>query len=134
MSALIKLSLTSRQANYLHLDAVEGVAPRATASTLGIELVGTPQVIQMGGEKDGQVIEGTVVKANQRVRIRLGSISPHKFNTLVVFTPALMQYGTAQGPSFLEPGDKEELVIYFRADRQVDLAEFPWLVRIYMID
>ena len=133
MGAYVRLSLNSRERNYLRMDPVEGVTKRPTASNLGIQLKGG-RVSIVGGEKDGETIDGPIVKANQKVKILLGNVRPVRFHLHVASNPTLAAYGTVQHPFIIEPEDDGELALYFKADRQCDLSVLDWTIRLYLID
>jgi hypothetical protein len=134
MGALVKLSAASRMKNYLNLATEPGISYRTTKTNMGVELFGNPPVTVVGGEKDGQALDGTSIRANQKVFIALGELCPQKYQVLVEVNPLLAAYGTAQCASIVEPGDNLELGIYLKADRQLDLPEGLWFVRLYLID
>lgn len=134
MSAFVKLSINSRQTNYLRLNLGADVQVRPTSTTMGIEFTGSPGITILGGDKHGDALEGTIVKANQKVCISYGQMAPYKFHAKVVANSELAAYGTVQAADIIEPGDEVDIAIYFRAERQVDLATMKWLVRAYLID
>lgn len=133
MGALVKLSLASRQSQYLRMELTSTAVAKTTASGLGIQLAGGTPII-LGGEKDGTELAGTVLKANQRVALHLGKVAPKKYHVLLETNPTLGAYGSVQCPRILEPEDGTDLVVHFRAERQLDLAELPWVLRLYMLD
>lgn len=132
MSSLVKLNLSSRQTNYLKLDCPPWVGIRNTKTALGLELSGG-KAIYLGGEKAGEDA-GDVIKANQRVEIQLGVLKPAKYHVLIEANPALHRVGVVTHPRMVEPGDKLELSLFIRAEKQVDLTELDWLIRLYMLD
>lgn len=117
---------------YARLVAGSGIETRPTVSKVGVELFGSPEVIFVGGENDGKLVDGAV-RANQTVLIKLGSISPQKFHMLFVPNPDLARAGTVGAPSLVEP-EPTELTITFRAARQVDLSELKYVARLYLLD
>jgi hypothetical protein len=140
VSALVKL-LGSRTGQQLRIEASPGVTTRPTASNLGVVFsLDVPNgVFIVGGEKDGEQLETSIVKASQKVCLRLGSIKPTRYHGVVESNPALAAWGVVQHARLVEPGELQALDIFFRADRQTDLASIlsasgGWVVRTYLLD
>lgn len=134
MSALVKLNLSSRKSNYLKLDVPPWVEITNTKSALGIQIGQGVKVVSQSGETAGEELEGTVVPANKRVSIEVGSISPQKFQAIIECNPTLHKYGVVGHARIVEPGDTVDLAIYLKTDKQLDLSSIDWFLRVYMID
>jgi hypothetical protein len=133
MSALVKLAMNSRKANYLRYEPVDGIELINTATSLGIEVRGG-DLIKFGGQEDGIPLEGGVVKSNSRALLKLGRINPSKYQILVEVNPQLYRYAQVFGPSIIEPGDEMELELVIHAFKQMDINYLSYAVRLYLID
>lgn len=131
MSALVKLSTSSRQSNYIRLETAEGVTHRPTPTSMGLQVSGG-RMLSATGEDAGSVVD--TIKAGKRGIIHIGTISPSKYQVLVEVHPDLHMLGTVGFPRIVEPGDSLPLDIYVNAHRAVDVGTLPWTVRLYMID
>lgn len=134
MSALVKLNLSSRKANYLKLDIPPWVEITNTKSALGIQVGKGVKVVSQSGEKSGEEILDGIIAANKRVSIEIGVLRPQKFQAMIECNPLLHKYGTVGHARIVEPGDEVDLAIYLKTDKQLDLSTIDWFLRIYMID
>jgi len=131
-SALLKLGMKTRVANYLRLLPV--VAHSIEKNGLGIRLP-IKSVKIASGAKKGEALEGTLVKANQIVEISAGAtVSPVRYQAIITLNPKLVAEGLRGSTFFVEPGDLLELTFKMKPDTDFDLADVSWLCRIYMID
>jgi hypothetical protein len=133
MAALVKLTTPTRIAGSLRLQTLDGVDVRSTQSGFAVQLA-CPHLIQVGGDRDGERIDGTVVKPNQRVCLSFGTVKPDKYHVVVEANPELARYGVAQCPTVGEPGEELRLDVYLRADRSLDTAALAWGLRVYLLD
>lgn len=131
MSALVKLSVSSRQSHYIKLEAADGVISRPTSTSMGLQVIGG-KMLSATGDDAGAEVE--TIKANKRGIIHLGTISPTRYQVLVEVHPDLHMLGTVGHARIVEPGDTVPLDIYITAHKSVDVATLPWTVRLYMID
>lgn len=132
MPMFININKGGMLTKYARYAPAEGISTRTTASKLGVELFGTPEVILMGGDNDGKSPEGPI-RANQTVLIRLGNVHPQKFHMLLVVNPDILRNGQVGSPSLIEP-EPTSLDFTFKASRQIDLSELPYLARLYLLD
>lgn len=130
----VKLSMASRQVGYLRAEYHPGVRAKNTNSNLGIELSGNPVIKIASGKDAGELLEDTVLKANQKVSIELGVFKPHRFHGHLIVNPELTMAGTVAGPVLVEPDEATVLGFTLRPDHQIDLADIKWMMRIYLID
>lgn len=131
MSALVKLSISSRQSNYIRLESAEGVTSRPTPTSMGLQVSGGKMLSATGDDAGAEV---DTIKANKRGIIHLGTISPNKYQVFVEVHPDLHMLGTVGHARIVEPGDSIPLDIYINAHKSVDVSLLPWTVRLYMID
>ena len=75
MSALVDVREKTARHTYLGLDLAANVSGKNVARNLGYRLSGI-NAIYLTGQKAGEEIEGSVVKAGQSVQLRFGSVSP----------------------------------------------------------
>lgn len=134
MSALIKLNLSSRKANYLKLDIPPWVEISNTKSALGIQVGKGVKVVSQSGDTAGEEITDGIIPANKRASIEMGTLRPQKFQAMIECNPLLHKYGTVGHARLVEPGDEVELTIYLKTDKQIDLSSIDWFIRVYMID
>ena len=75
-----------------------------------------------------------LLKANQSVELLLweGGFSPHTHLVDVTVHPSLQEGGIVRGPSVVGPDETYRL--FYTAQRNVDLAELPWLVSLRLRD
>lgn len=132
MSALIKLSTSKRQTNYMRLEPVnKDIVITPTASTLGIQIAGGNMVAATGDDA-GEFVD--TIKAGKRGIIHLGVISPVKYQVLVECNPALHAIANVGHARIIEPGDSIPLDLHISANKAVDVLALDWTVRLYMID
>jgi hypothetical protein len=109
---------------------LENQAAEVTPNTWGLQIT-KPLAVMKG---NGELLEGTEVSTNQRVVLNLGMIENPKYQLLIKHNPLLAQYGQVQMDSMREPGEHGILLLYFKADRALDLGTLDWLVRLYLVD
>lgn len=134
MSALVDVREgTARQA-YLGLDLAAGITGKNVARNLGYRLSGI-NAIYLTGQKAGEPIEGTVVKAGQSIQLQFGSVNPSRYECLVTYNPHLSQTCMICTPPIISHGDGAvPLCVTLTAFKQVDLAEFDWFVTLHLVD
>lgn len=134
MSVFVNLNKAGTTHKYLRLSTLDGITRHPTKSRMGLELGGTPVILTVGGENDGRPLVDGVLKANQTVRISLGTVDPQKFHAMVEPNPMLSESCIVGGPRLIEPGDAEEITLTLRSFRQLDLSLVRYWVRIYLVD
>lgn len=134
MSALVDVrEQTSRHA-YLGLDPAPGITGKNVARNLGYRLSGVNGTY-LTGQKAGESIEGTVLKAGQTVQLNFGTVAPSRYECLVTFNPQLQSSCMVCSPSIISHGDgPTSLTLTLSVFRQIDLAEVPWFVTLHLVD
>lgn len=133
MSSLVKLSIENFKQRYLQPDFNPSVRVATTKSKFGLEL-GGGVAIYVGGKSNGEpVAEDGIIKAGETVQIMFGTIFPSKDNVLLSYNPALAEVANVSLPPVLEP-EKQPLSLTFQARKQVDLAKFSYLIRVYLLE
>lgn len=134
MSALVDIrEQTSRHA-YLGLDLAPGISGKNVSRNLGYRLSGI-NATYLTGQKAGEPIEGTVVKANQIIQLNFGMVCPSRYEALVTFNPALTSYTNVVTAPIISHGEgPQPLIVTLVAFRQFDLAEIPWFVTLHLVD
>lgn len=134
MSALVDVREKTARHAYLGLDLAPNVSGKNVARNLGYRLSGL-NAIYLTGQKAGEEIEGSVVKAGQSVQLRFGSVSQTRYECLVTYHPQLSQTCVVSTPSVISHGDGAvPLCVTVTAFKQIDLAEFDWFVTLYLLD
>jgi hypothetical protein len=85
-------------------------------------------------DKEGEEVKDGVVKAGQRVTLKLGRVATDKYHMQLLINPEIARSGYVGGPSLIEPHDKEELEFLFKAEKQIDFSKLEYLFRLYIID
>lgn len=134
MSALVDIREHTARHSYLGLDLAPGITGKNVSRNLGYRLSGI-NATYLTGQKAGEAIEGTVVKANQIVQLNFGTIAPSRYEALVTFNPNLSSYANVVTAPIVSHGDGvQPLIVTLIAFRQFDLAEIPWFVTIHLVD
>ena len=95
---------------------------------MSINLVGTPALVI---KSDGEFLDGSTIKANQRVEIPLGTYQPRRVVGVAV-NPVLYSLGQVGLVPYLTPGEKTVLTLYFTASKTTDLSTISYLARFVM--
>ena len=106
----------------------EGLSLSPHKQLMSINLVGTPTLVI---KSDGEFLDGSIIKANQRVEIPLGSYQPRRVIGVAV-NPTLFSLGQVGLIPFLTPDEKTILTLYFTASKTTNLADIPYLVRFFV--
>jgi len=105
---------------------------RNTPSGWGVELLRPLEVI---GLTSKEPIDDLVLKAGQKVILDFGTVSKNKFQMFIEPNPILHTVALVSGPTMLEPEQKETpLFLVLRAEKQINLEEIPWLLKIFLVD
>ena len=134
MSALVDVREQTARHAYLGLDPASGITGKNVARNLGYRLSGI-NATYLTGQKAGEPIEGTVVKANQVIQLNFGTVAPSRYEALVTYNPSLVNYANVVTAPIISHGEgPQPLVLTLIAFRQFDLAEIPWFVTIHLVD
>jgi hypothetical protein len=97
-------------------------------------LVDAGEIINL---KDGEVIEGNSIQANQTVLIKPNiPLVPSKYHALVSYNPQLSLNGLLVSPvsMLVRPGEEDMIGLIIRASKKTDLSEIGHIFELYMID
>lgn len=97
-------------------------------------LVDAGEIISM---KDGELIEGTEISANQTVLIKPAApIVPTKYHAIVSYSPDLVLAGADVTPlsPIVRPGEEDRIALRVRANKKLNLAEIGHVFELYQID
>jgi len=134
MSALVDIREQTARHNYLGFDPAPGITGKNVARNLGYRLSGVNGTY-LTGQKSGEAIEGTVVKAGQTVQLNFGTVAPSRYECLITFNPQLQTSCMVCVPPIISHGDGPvPLAVTLTAFKQIDLAEFPWFVTLHLVD
>ena len=134
MSALVDVREQTARHSYLGLDLAPGVTGKNVARNLGYRLSGI-NATYLTGQKAGEPIEGTLVKANQIIQLNFGMVSPARYEALVTYNPTLTNYANVVTAPIISHGDgPQPLIMTVMAFKQFDLAEIPWFVTLHLVD
>ena len=112
------------------IQLAEGLGIKPNFSNYGADITGLPAVIK---KVDGEPLDGTVLKTNQRVELVLGTINPKRV-LLIAVNPVLYQSGTVQTATAYPPNSKEVLSIQIQTNKGLDLASLDYLMRIFVME
>jgi hypothetical protein len=134
MSALVDVREQTARHSYLGLDLAPGITGKNVARNLGYRLSGV-NATYLTGQKAGEPIEGTLVKANQIIQLNFGTVSPARYEALVTYNPVLTNYANVVTAPIISHGDgAQPLVMTLIAFKQFDLADVPWFVTLHLVD
>jgi hypothetical protein len=134
MSALVDIREQTARHNYLGLDLAPSITGKNVSRNLGYRLSGI-NAVYLTGQKAGEAVEGTVIKAGQAIALQFGSVSPARYECLVTYHPQLSQTCMVSTPPIISHGDGPvPLTLVLNAFKQVDLAEFDWFVTLHLVD
>jgi len=109
---------------------------RRTRTNFGAEVAlidtETPEATLLSGKEAGTKV--TVIAANQRASLHLGTIAPRKYQVLVAVNPDFNAVATVQCPQILEPKEESSLDLVITAHKEVDLSTFEWFIRLYLTE
>ena len=92
-------------------------------------------VIRLGGQQDGTIIEDKEVNANQAVIVKMPTpLLPRRYEVSLSFNPALLLHGTVSMPSMVEPTQGQDIFLQFKALKKVNLNDFDYIFELRMID
>jgi hypothetical protein len=134
MSALVDVREQTARHSYLGLDLAPGITGKNVARNLGYRLSGV-NATYLTGQKAGEPIEGTLVKANQIIQLNFGVVNPARYEALVTYNPTLTNYANVVTAPIISHGDgPQPLIMTVIAFKQFDLAEVPWFVTLHLVD
>jgi hypothetical protein len=140
VSTFVPLNSASRVGQYLAPRLNGAFFAHRMNSKFGVEirpvnLPDAPEHIMaelLSGKEAGTLV--TVLAANQRAVLRLGTIAPPRYQALLCANPDLAESCTLQFPTIVEPHEEQALDVYITAYKQLDLAQVDWWLRIYLTE
>lgn len=84
--------------------------------------------------KDGEVIEDNNVKTGQKTYLTLGDVRAGQYHLLIEPNPKLSIKCQIRGPRLLEPREETTLTYMLKADSPIELNDFDYLFRLYILD
>jgi hypothetical protein len=99
-----------------------------------LELSSVDGVEFLSGKRQGEMLDGLIIPANSKVKLMMGTIKPSKYNVLLQPNPELLLKASLGAPFILEPGEEQELVLVLNTFREVDLEEYTYFLRLYLVD
>lgn len=136
MSSLVHLPNNTRISLHVKPDLAEGFHTAQIRTKFGVEIrpnadfVVTAELLS-GKEAGTQVAK---VSANQRALLRLGSITPYKYQALVSINPEFNLLAAVAAPLMVEPKEAAQLDLVITAHKEVDLSKFDWFCRVYLFE
>ena len=133
---LLGVTMTSafvrpKTGNYFAL-SLDKESYRNTSSGWGVELIRPELIIGLTSKEQ---VEDPILKAGQKVVLDFGTVSKNKFQMLIEPNPILHSVALISGPTMFEPDQKETpLFLIIRAEKQINLEEIPWFLKIFLID
>jgi hypothetical protein len=103
-----------------------GVEAKPAYNRQSVEVTGLPTVIK---KADGEPLDGTNIKVNQRIELTLGQLNAKRYLELVP-NPELFKTCQVQMNSSLLRDESAPLVLHLLAFKATDLSQLKYLVRI----
>lgn len=117
--------------NYFVLSLDKG-SYRNTPAGWGVEVIQPELVIGLTSKEQ---IEDPILKAGQKVVLDFGTVSKNKYQMFIEPNPILHTVALISGPTTMEPDQKETpLFLVVRAEKQINLEEIPWFLKIFLVD
>lgn len=105
---------------------------RNTPSGWGVEVIRPESIL---GLTSKEPIEDTILKAGQKAILDFGTVTKNKYQMFIEPNPILHTVALISGPTLFEPDQKETpLFLVVRAEKQINLEEIPWFLKIFLVD
>jgi hypothetical protein len=105
---------------------------RNSATGWCVEVLKPDAVLSLASRED---IGDTTLKAGQKVILDFGTLSKNKYTVMVEVNPQLHPLALVSGPGIIEPGtESTDLQFVVRAEKQINLEEFSWFLKIFLVD
>lgn len=105
---------------------------RNSASGWCQEILKPDAVLNLNTRED---IGETSLKAGQKVVLDFGTLSKNKYSVLIEVNPLLHSLAIVSGPRIIEPlTESTDLHLIVRAEKQINLEEIPWFLKIFLVD
>ena len=135
MPTFVSLPNPTRVRLYLKHELSPDIQVNNLRSKFGVQVSTTPEwtgAEVLGGKEAGA--RKLELAANQRALINLGFFHPYRYQALVAINPVLNETALVQAPLMTEPGEVLRLRLIVTAQAATELAELPWLARIYLFE
>lgn len=127
MSAFVKLPTTSGVGSYLGIPSEGKGLFKPTKDSMGLR----SHAVVAGLSEESQSF-GMEIKLNQSVRlVPPVKLNPRRYTVMLGFNPRLAEFGQVSNPVFF---NNDEICLYFKANKNVDLKELDYIFTYYMID
>lgn len=128
-----ELHLGRRSFNALGLKTEEQVTLKNSPNGKGL-LLGNPQVNYLSGKDEGEAVAGSKLPHGRLIELKFGTIcTMEKDEVLVALNPKLASSCLLSGPVVLSPKQEHSLSISVYPVKQVDLADYDWIVALYSL-
>lgn len=84
--------------------------------------------------KEGELLDDTLLKAGQRAYLHLGTIGADKYHLLLIPNSELARSAYIGGPVMIEPYTEESFEVMLKVEKAIDLKQLHYLFRIYIMD
>lgn len=134
MSVTFKeLHLGRRNHVALNLQLKEQVTVKNSPNGKGL-LLGKPEVVNNSGKDEGSVQVESKLPHGRFVRLNFGTLQvTEKDEVLVALNPKLASSCLLSAPIILSPKELHELSISLYTVKQIDLADYEWVVALYSL-
>lgn len=133
MGAIIKLFPQGHKAPALGLSLVDTAEVDFTPNQMGVRLR-KGSVIFLTGLKKTEILEDSIVKVGQTVRVIFGSITPKKYEVLMLINPELFLKAHVSSVAGFSAKENSEVALTITPFVQLDLNEVDWYCSLYAID
>lgn len=128
-----ELHLGRRNFTALNLITEEQVTVKNSPNGKGV-LLGNPKIVKSSAKEEEEAVSGTKLTHNRFVELKFGTIHvTEKDEVLVALNPKLASSCLLSGPVVLSPKELHSISISVYPLRQIDLADYEWIVALYSL-
>lgn len=128
-----EMHLGRRNFTALNLQTEEQVTIKNSPNGKGV-LLGNPQVQYLSGKDEGEAVSGSKLPHGRLIELKFGTIHvQEKDEVLVALNPKLASSCLLSGPVLLSPKEEHSLSISVYPVKQIDLADYEWIVALYSL-
>jgi len=131
--SLKELYINRRSYNGLQLQLQEQVTIQNSRNGKGV-LLGNPQVTYLSGKDEGEAVAGTKLGHGRLIELKFGTIhATEKDEVLVALNPKLASSCLISAPVLLSPKEEHTVSVAVYPVKQIDLADYEWVVALYSL-
>lgn len=132
---LLKVGRGSLGSYFSQLSVADGVNTKVNATGRCVELSGAPIITILSKTDNGELESGiTEIPAQRRARLEFGQVIGNRCNPLIEINPLLYESASVEFERVLSEAGLQNITLYLNTRTKLDLAELPYLVRVYALD